>query len=99
MNKFPMWLGVFGGILATILIAIVVWLGGVYTGAYNVAATDWHADAVRWTLDTTMHRSVANRAEDVKFPETVPQDLFAEGAELYAGSCVHCHGAPGRGEG
>ena len=83
------------GIVGTILVAIAVWLTVVYTGAYNVAASDQHADAVRWTLDTTMHRSVANRAGGVELPENVSEDLLAEGAGHYAESCAHCHGAPG----
>ena len=54
--------GIVFGVVAVLLVAIVAWITVTYTGAYNVAATDPHADAVRWTLDTTMHRSVAKRA-------------------------------------
>jgi mono/diheme cytochrome c family protein len=61
-----------------------------------VAATDTHADAVRWTLDTTMHRSIANRAGGANLPERFSEDLIAEGAGRYAESCAYCHGAPGR---
>ena len=53
------------GVLATLLAAVAVWLAVVYTGAYNVAASDPHLDAARWTLDTTMQRSVSRRAGDV----------------------------------
>ena len=72
-----------------------MWLTVTYTGAYNVAASDRHADAVRWTLDTTMHRSVSSRAEEIDLPEVVPAELVAEGAGHYSETCVHCHGAPG----
>lgn len=84
------------GILGTILVAIAIWLTVAYTGAYNVAASDPHADSVRWTLDTTMRRSIARRSGEVELPEALPDELVAEGAGLYAESCVHCHGAPGR---
>jgi mono/diheme cytochrome c family protein len=87
--------GIALGIVGAILVAIAIWLAVVYTGAYNVAASDQHADAVRWTLDTAMHQSVANRAGGVELPENVTEDLLAEGARHYAESCAHCHGAPG----
>ena len=76
--------------------AVAVWLAVVYSGAYNVAATDRHYDVVRWSFDTTMHRSVANRADEAGLPEDAAEVLVAEGAGHYAESCVHCHGAPGR---
>lgn len=84
------------GVLATILVAVAVWLTVAYTGAYNVAATDRHADAVRWTLDTTMRRSVERRSGDVELPEALSDELVAQGAGHYSESCVYCHGAPGQ---
>ncbi|HEX2019297.1 MAG TPA: cytochrome c [Aurantimonas sp.] len=83
------------GVVGTILLAVAVWLTVAYTGAYNVAASDQHADVVRWTLDTTMHRSVANRAGAAGLPESFSGALIAEGARHYAESCAHCHGTPG----
>lgn len=83
------------GIIGTLLLAVAVWLTVAYTGAYNIAASDPHADAVRWTLDTTMHRSVANRAVALEMPGAPSEQLIAEGARHYAESCAHCHGGPG----
>lgn len=83
------------GVVATLLVGVAVWSTVAYTGAYNVAATDTHADAVRWTLDTTMHRSVSARAEDIDLPGTVSEEMMAEGAQHYAGTCEQCHGGPG----
>jgi mono/diheme cytochrome c family protein len=88
--------GITLGIVGTVLVAIIIWVTVVYTGAYNVAATDQHADAVRWTLDTTMRRSVARRAGRAELPEGPSQTLLAEGAGHYAKSCAYCHGAPGQ---
>lgn len=88
-------LGVAAGALGTILLAVGAWLVVVYTGAYDVAASDMHGDAVRWTLDTTMHRAVARRADALELPEPPPPALLAEGASHYASSCAHCHGTPG----
>ena len=87
--------GLVAGIVGTVLVAIAVWLTVVYTGAYNVAASDRHADAVRWTFDTTMHRSVASRAGGTELPEHFSSDQIAAGAVHYADTCAHCHGAPG----
>lgn len=83
------------GVCATVLAAIAVWLTVVYSGGYNVAAADPHADAVRWTLDTTMRRSVESRAADVQLPDEFAEDVIARGAGEYAEYCAHCHGAPG----
>lgn len=96
MQKHPLAIGFVGGIVGTLLVAIAVWLTVVYTGAYNVAASDQHADTVRWTLDTTMRRSVASRAGGVELPDDPSGELVAEGAGHYAESCAHCHGAPGQ---
>jgi mono/diheme cytochrome c family protein len=88
--------GIAVGIVGTTLVAIIVWVTVVYTGAYNVAASDQHADVARWTLDTTMHRSVARRAGRVELPEDPSEALLAEGAGHYAESCAYCHGTPGQ---
>lgn len=88
--------GLILGVVATLLVGIAIWLGVVYTGVYDVGAADMHGDAVRWTLDTAMHRSVASRADEVDLPETFTEAQVAQGARHYAHSCVQCHGAPGR---
>ena len=95
MQKRPLAIEITGGVIGTLLAAVAVWLAVVYTGTYNVAASDQHFDAVRWTLDTTMRRSVASRAGGVTLPEDVSDDLLAQGAGHYAESCTHSHGKPG----
>lgn len=84
------------GVGGTLIFGIAVWLTVAYTGLYNIAASDTHADVVRWTLDTTMRRSVASRADEVELPATFSQERIAEGGRHYADSCVQCHGAPGQ---
>lgn len=88
--------GIAIGVVATFLTALTVWLLTVYTGAYNVAATDPHADIVRWTFDSTMQRSVADRAANLTPPEQISQQSVREGARIYSETCAHCHGAPGK---
>lgn len=88
--------GIALGVVAAMLVGIAAWLAVAYTGIYNVAASDMHADPVRWTFQTTMHRSIARRAADAELPERLSDDLASKGAAHYASSCVHCHGAPGQ---
>ena len=84
------------GVVGSALIACAFWLIVAYGGAYNVAASAPHSDAVRWTLDTTMHRSVERRARDIQLPARFSEERVTEGAGHYAESCAHCHGAPGQ---
>jgi mono/diheme cytochrome c family protein len=90
--------GLAAGAIAALLAGIAVWLVVAYTGIYNVAASDPHTDPIRWTFDTTMHRSVASRADDadIQLPENPSRELLTSGGRYYAETCVHCHGAPGR---
>lgn len=52
MQKHPSAIGIIVGIVGMLLVAVSVWMIVVYTRAYNVAASEQHADAVRWTLET-----------------------------------------------
>lgn len=89
-------LGLALGAITALLIGIVAWMTMVYTGAYNVAASDPHSDAARWTLETSMRKSVANRATHAGIPNEPSSTILTEGAGHYAESCVLCHGAPGQ---
>lgn len=91
----PIWKGIGIGVAGTILVAVLLWMAMAYSGVYNVSAADQHADVVRWTLDTAMHRSVEARADEIVAPENISQEMIADGASHYAEACVHCHGAPG----
>lgn len=86
--------GLLTGFLGALLVLAVIGLIVIYTGAYNVAATDGHTRFARWALDTTMHNSVRSHADLVEPPELTPADLRT-GAHEFAEYCAHCHGAPG----
>jgi mono/diheme cytochrome c family protein len=80
------------GVLALLgLAGLVV----VYTGAYNVAATEEHLSFTRWAFDTTMHRSVRQRAGEVARAGSITSAMVAAGAGEYKSMCQHCHGGPG----
>lgn len=88
-------LGVVAGVLVTLAVAAIVGLTVVYTGGYNVAATEEHASFTRWAFDTTYRNSIERRAEDIPVPAAVTPALFEAGASRYKATCQHCHAGPG----
>lgn len=88
-------LGVVAGTVAALALVAAVGLFVVYTGAYNVAATEEHASVTRWAFDTTFHNSVERRADGIVAPESVTSEMVAAGAESYKSMCEHCHAGPG----
>jgi mono/diheme cytochrome c family protein len=82
-----------GAVVALVVLA----LGGlavVWTGAYNVAATDPHWGPVRWALSTTMANSVRARA-DAEAAGPFEGAQAEQGFKAFDAMCVQCHGAPG----
>ncbi|MFC4172745.1 c-type cytochrome [Microvirga sp. GCM10011540] len=88
-------LGIAAGALGVLALLGVAGLVVVYTGAYNVAATEEHASFTRWAFDTTFHNSVERRADDVVAPANFTPDMIAAGATAYKSMCQHCHAGPG----
>ena len=86
--------GIAIGVVGTLIASAVVGITIVYTGAYNVAATEDHQPLVRWALETTMKTSVADRAASISPPEFNAQ-MIASGGREYQAMCQHCHGGPG----
>jgi mono/diheme cytochrome c family protein len=89
-----------GGALAALLIFTAVWLGFLYSGFYNVAASQEHSALTEWTFETISERSVKRHAGEL--PEPLPTDSadLLIGFEHYRVMCEVCHGGPGvdRGE-
>ena len=83
------------GMVGTLALLGIVGLLIVYTGAFNVAATEEHASFTRWAFDTTFHNSVESRAADTEVPEDVAPDMIETGARSYKSMCQHCHAGPG----
>lgn len=85
-----------------IALAILVFAGAafVFTGLYNVAATEPHSALTQWIFHTTMHRSVSMRANSIRAPSQFTPEQVQQGALEFGEMCVTCHGAPGeeRGE-
>lgn len=85
-------------VIATLIaVAVVIPLAGlaiIYSGVYNVAATNEHPPLIERLLDAAVHNSVAERAEAVKVP-TLDREKVLAGAANYKTMCAGCHGAPG----
>lgn len=86
-------------LLKTLLALVVLFvLGGlafVYSGVYNVAATDEHWPLTRWLVHAGKERSIALRADDIRAPEIGGRERILAGAAAYDRMCAHCHTPPG----
>jgi mono/diheme cytochrome c family protein len=67
----------------------------VYSGLYDISATDQHTKPVYWLIEFTMRRSVAVRAKDTVTPDLTRSDTIDRGFALYHANCAQCHGGPG----
>ena len=81
---------VVAGILASVGAAAFV-----YSGVYDIAATDQHTAPVFWVLKTTMRRAIEHHARDVHVPALTDPTVIAKGRALFVAHCSRCHGAPG----
>ena len=84
------------GFMTALVLLALAGLSVIWTGIYNVAASDPHYDPVRWGLETTMHNSVERRARDIQAPARFTEEQLRAGFESFNSMCVQCHGAPGR---
>jgi cytochrome c553 len=84
------------GFIAALIAVAAVALLIMYTGSYNVAASDPDNPIVEWFLSNTMVHSVISRAKLVKAPEQLTEKQAQVGFSIYKNTCVYCHGAPGK---
>ena len=80
--------------LVLALAGIVAMGAFVWSGLYDISATDQHLRPTYHVMELAMDRSVERRAKDIAVP---PLDVaqLARGAALFDRHCVACHGAPG----
>ena len=88
-------LGIAAGVLGTLVVLAVIGLIVVYSGTFNVAATEEHQSITRWAFDTTFQNSVERRAADIVAPDQITPQMVAAGASAYKSMCQHCHAGPG----
>jgi mono/diheme cytochrome c family protein len=90
------WAKVVTALLAFVVVLIGLGLLYIYSGAYNIAATDEHTGLVRWALNTTQEQSIHARAGDVTISLPADSAALRRGFQAYTEMCVVCHGAPGQ---
>jgi cytochrome c oxidase cbb3-type subunit 3 len=74
-------------------------LSFVYSGLYDVSATDQHLAPTYHAIRVAMQRSVARRAADIPVPELDKPAQLERGLSLYRAHCVQCHGVERNGRG
>lgn len=74
---------------------LLLGVGFVYSGAFNVAADAPHWQITARLLDKARERSIARNAENIIVPNLDDNGLIAIGADHYAEMCTGCHLAPG----
>lgn len=83
------------GSAVTLVVLAIIGLVVIFSGVVNVAADSPPPAMMEWVLESTMHRSVAVRANDIEVPDLDDPAMLTEGASHYDTMCVSCHGAPG----
>lgn len=84
-----------------VVLAVLAALGAtggaafVWSGLYDISATDQHLPPTYWAMDHTMRRSVARRGKTIAVPALGAPEQLERGLALYRTHCAQCHGAPG----
>ena len=86
---------VVSALVVFILILVLGTLLYIYVGAYNVAASEPHADSVTWLLKTAQVQSIRANADPLTEPLPTDSAAIWTGLEQYDAMCTTCHGAPG----
>ncbi len=82
-------------LLAVIILALVALVIFVYSGTYNIAASEPHSNIEEWLLETMMENSIESRAGSLTAPDLSGDDMIASGFSHFDAMCTECHGAPG----
>jgi mono/diheme cytochrome c family protein len=83
------------GFCFCLLLLVAGGLAILYSGAYDVGATEPHTPLARWILDAGKRRSIEARADEVAVPAQLAQLDMRQGLAHFREACVICHGAPG----
>ncbi|MBW7851390.1 MAG: cytochrome c [Rhodospirillales bacterium] len=87
-------IGAMAGMAALLVALAATALIMIYSGGYNVAATEDHRSITRWAFNTAFRNSIENRAAQVTPPQ-LTATMINSGAGHYKATCQTCHGGPG----
>jgi cytochrome c1 len=79
----------------TVAVAVLGAAAVLFSGVYDISATDQHTKPVYWLIEATMQRSVQLRAAESETPDLSRSDLAERGFFQYRNRCLPCHGGPG----
>jgi mono/diheme cytochrome c family protein len=82
-------------LLAVFLLGALGSAAFVWSGVYDISATDQHLRPTYHLAKLTMRRAVERRAAGIAVPPLGGEAQLARGAALFRAHCVQCHGAPG----
>jgi mono/diheme cytochrome c family protein len=84
-----------GGVLVGVLVALAAAGLFLWSGAFNVAATQPPGRLEKAVARYAVDRSIARRASGAKNPLSSSPEVLREGLSHYRENCLGCHGAPG----
>jgi mono/diheme cytochrome c family protein len=86
-------------LLVVVTILVLAAVGFIYSGLYDVSASNPDRGLIRWALVTTqersVHRSVAALKGKIVVPDLADPTRIRTGLVHYHEMCTTCHGAPG----
>jgi mono/diheme cytochrome c family protein len=74
--------------------AIAVGLILIYSGWFNIAATEDHSGPEEWILQQVKGASVRAQSRDIAVPDLSDPEAIRRGAAAYEAMCAICHGTP-----
>lgn len=87
------------GFIKTVIFVLILLIAGllvfIYSGTYNIAATEPHSLVVEWVFNTAKKYSIKKHSENIERPKLNDDALVRSGFDHYEDMCVGCHGAPG----
>lgn len=78
-----------------LVVAALAGVAFVWSGLYDISATDQHLRPTYFAIRKAMDHSVERRAEGIAVPPLDAPAQRERGLALFRQHCVQCHGAPG----
>jgi mono/diheme cytochrome c family protein len=82
-------------VVTTLIVLVAMGALYVWSGVYNVAASEPHDPVVRWFLTTLQSQAVAAHSDGIAPSSLTESTRIRAGAHIYDDMCRMCHGAPG----
>ncbi len=85
-------------LLSILIVIVVILLAGlayVFSGYYNISATQPHWTTTLWIIDQLRERSIEAHSKGIRPPPAKTPRLMKTGLEHFHEMCRDCHGAPG----